>query len=197
MAKKTKLVHQFIEEISRIYPLPLRRFLQKVPFTLRPSRFVGGEQIDGSYDIETGEIILWGPKLEDREGLFLVITHEWGHKIYHEWSDSREIEEWLLVRSLEKIDFDLKKAYPAVKHPEKEFCTLFSLVSLVKYWDKIGMKAQSKKLSSKLQTEFDLASRTIEKHISKRARPFGKSGNHITHREVERLKACVHKIIAG
>lgn len=186
---------QFIQDIVHIYPHPLKRFLQKSSFTLKQPRFAYGEKIDGSYDIETGEIILWDPNLQDQEGLFLVITHEWGHKIYHEWCHSYDIEEWLVVRSLEKIDFDLKKTYPAVKQPEEEYCTLFSLISLAKYWNKKDMKISSRKLNSKLKSKFPLTSRVIEKHIIKKSTSTKNAHCHITHNEVVGLKAWVHKVI--
>ncbi|HEX5037271.1 MAG TPA: hypothetical protein VFX30_08950 [bacterium] len=195
--QKKTIVHHFIKELVQIYPQSLRTFLRKGDFVLKPQRFLDGEKIDGSYDIETGEIILWEPDLEDREGLFLIITHEWGHKIYHERLSGHEIEKWLRIRSFEKIDFDLKMAYPAVKHPEEEFCTLFSLVSLVRYWNKKGMKTRSKKLAAKLRSEFPRATRSIEKYISKKSPRPKNAGNHITHTEVEKLKAWVNKAIAN
>lgn len=164
---------------------------------MKPPRFAQGERIDGSYDIETGEIILWGPNLEDEEGLLLIITHEWGHKIYHEWLNEDEIKEWLQVRCIEKIDFDLKRNYPSFKQPEEEFCTLFSLISLAKYWDINGMKERSKKLSLKISGSFPRATQTVERHISKNSKLSRKNPrNQITHKEVERLKAWVLKAIS-
>ncbi len=185
-------IEQFVRNIVGIYPKPLKEFLRKSIILVKPQRFTGREQVDGSYDIETGEVILWNPNLKDQEGLFLVITHEWGHKLYHEWLSHHDIEEWLFVRSFEKIDFDLAKVYSSMKQPEEEFCTLFSLVSLAIFWEKKGMKLPSKKLMSKLKAEFPLATKTIQKHTKKH--PI-KSTRDITHREVESLKKWVHKVI--
>lgn len=190
-----KFIKQLIKNIIKIYPRPLRKFFQQSSILIKQQRFIHGEKVDGSYDIETGNVILWEPNFKDQEGLFLIITHEWGHKIYHEWLTHQDIEEWLFVRSLEKIDFDINKTYPVVKQPEEEFCTVFSLVSLVKYWSKNNMKTQSKKLASKLNAEFPIASRIIEKYIKKTTKSSHKSDYNITHREVENLKKWVHKII--
>ncbi len=185
---------QFVKKILKIYPHHLRIFLQSSTFVVKQRRFNQGERIDGSYDIETGEIILWEPDLNDEEGLILIITHELGHKIYHEWLERAEVEEWLIVRSLETIDLGLMQSYSAIKRPEEEFCTLFSLASLAKYWDKNKMKAQSKKLTKKLKKTFPIATNTIEKCISKNKHS-KKSSHDITHREVQHLKEWIHRVI--
>ncbi|QQR79333.1 MAG: hypothetical protein IPJ69_08075 [Deltaproteobacteria bacterium] len=56
------------------------------------------------------------------------------------------------------------------------------------------MKTQSKKLSLKLKTEFPIVTQVIDKHI-KKTKPHKTPNHHITHREVEKLKKWVHKII--
>ncbi len=188
-------LQQLIEKMSRIYPISLRRFLRISPVLIKQQRFTNGEKVDGSYDIETGEIMLWDPDLNDEEGLILIVAHEWGHKIYHEWLTEDEIKRWLYARSMESIDMGLSQSYPSTKRPEEEFCTLFSLASLAKYWDKNNMKVQAKKLIQKLRRHLPSTTHLIEKCMNNDTKSH-KNCRNITHREVESLKKWIHKVIA-
>ncbi len=192
-------IKKLFESFIKIYPGPLRNFLGGSVVISKEERFIKNKRVDGSYDIETGQVILWSPNETHQEDLFIVLTHEWGHKIYHEWLSDKEKENWLIIRSKERIDFDLDKSYPALKLPEEEYCTVFCLVSKVLYWKKMGMRDQSKKLSEKMRKSFPLASKLVETQIQKSAqqnkRLKDRSLHDITHQEVETIKAWIRQAI--
>ena len=146
------LIRKFLE----IYPQPLRRLLNGSVFVSQEERVVGGERVDGSYDLETGQVILWHPEGANEEDLFIILAHEWGHKVYHEWLLAAERSDWLIIRSEEKIDFELSQSYPLVKLPEEEYCTIFCIVSEKLYLKRTGMKIQEDKLASKMKKELPL-----------------------------------------
>lgn len=187
-----------IEKFLQIYPKRMRQFLRKDIVFSKEKRFAGKESVEGSYDLETRQIILWNPT-HNEEDLFLILTHEWGHKFYHEWLSEKQRAEWLKVRSYENIDFDLKSTYSYFQIPEEEYCTVFSLVSLVLYWSKMNMKKKSQKLHQKIKQEFPEAARTIERHLntktSHKSSSSPSSDRSITRREVEALKNWIHKAI--
>ena len=192
-------LNRLITKLITIYPKPLQRLLVGSVFISQEERFLRKERVDGSYDMETGEIILWHPENASEEDLFVVLTHEWGHKIYHEWLSDRERTEWLKARSQETIDFGLRRFYPTLKLPEEEYCTIFCLVCKKLYWRKIGMKLQSQKLSQKIKREFPRAASVVEKHIkgsSKKQLNSAKQGQyHITHSEVEMVRSWIQNAL--
>lgn len=164
------------------------------------SRIRGTERVDGSYDLETGEVILWEPDESDQEGLFIVLTHEWGHKLYHEGLTDTERAKWLRFRSEGVIDFELSAYYSAQKLPEEEYASLFSLVSQVLYWRRNGMRSKSSKLAKKIDEKMPKARALIEKHITT-SRLKNKSGSprksrSIYHREVEMMKKWIREAIS-
>ncbi len=187
-----------IKKFLQIYPKKIQQFLKKDIIFSEEKRFVKKEAVEGSYDLETRQIILWDPP-HNEEDFFLILTHEWGHKFYHEWLSEKQRVEWLKVRSLENIDFDLKTTYSHFQIPEEEYCTVFSLVSLVLYWRKIKMKKKSRKIYQKIKQEFPEAAHIVEQHLNaKNSRKSSSSQNSdrsITRREVETLKNWIHKAV--
>jgi hypothetical protein len=192
-------VAKLIKKSLKIYPIPLRRLLENSVFISYEERFLRNERVDGSYDVETGEIILWNPQNAEEEDLFIVLTHEWGHKIYHEWLSDKERTDWLKIRSEERIDFELNKFYPAVKLPEEEYCAVFCIISKKLFLEKMGMKRQEKKIAQRIKKEFPKAAALVEGHIGKGARKrvsLSSPRRHdITHREVEAIKAWIRETI--
>ncbi len=187
-----------IDKFLQTYPKIMQHFFRKDIVFSKEKRFVRKEAVAGSYDLETRQVILWDPP-HDEEDFFLILTHEWGHKFYHEWLTDKQRVEWLKVRSLENIDFDLKSTYSYFQIPEEEYCTVFSLVSLVLYWRKMKMKKKSQKLHQKIKQEFPEAANIVEQHLNtKNSRKSSSSQNSdrsITKREVEILKNWIHKAI--
>ncbi len=187
-----------IGKFLQIYPKKIQQFLRKDIVFSKEKRFVGKESVEGSYDLETRQVILWNPA-HNEEDLFLVLTHEWGHKFYHEWLSENQRREWLKLRSVENIDFNLKTTYSHFQIPEEEYCTIFSLVSLVLYWRRKNMKKKSQKLHEKMKQEFPEATHTVKQHLNTKL-PRQSSSSHssdrsITRREVEALKTWIHKAI--
>ncbi len=187
-----------IEKFLQIYPKKIQQFLRKDIVFSKEKHFVKKEAVEGPYDLETRQVILWNPN-QNEEEFFIFLTHEWGHKFYHEWLSEKQRSEWLKIRSRENIDFDLKNSYSVFQIPEEEYCTVFSLISLVLYWRKMKMKKKSHKLHQKIKQEFPEAAKIVEQHIHT------KSANHsslahspdrnITSREVEVLKNWIHRAI--
>lgn len=190
--------HFLVNKFLIAYPIQLQEFLKATVIISQEDRFIGKEKVEGSYDIETGQVILWNPK-EDEEDFFIVLTHEWGHKVYHEWISKKQREEWLFIRSIEKIDFGLKKTYSAIRIPEEEYCTVFSLVSLVLYLRKIQMNKKSEKLYKKIKQEFPKAAQVVENQMKMKNKAnlsLNSSVNrNITKKEVESLKKWIHQVI--
>jgi hypothetical protein len=188
-----------IKKFLRIYPLPLRKLLNGSIFISKEERYVKGERVDGSYDVERGEVILWNLENIEEEDLFIVLTHEWGYKIYHEWLSDKERAEWLKVRLEEKIDFGLNKSCSSVQLPEEEYCTIFSVVSKEIYLKNISMKKQALKIKNRINQEFPQAALTIKQHIKKSS---PRKNNlkpskirNITHREVLAIKTWIRQAI--
>lgn len=192
-------IQPFIKKFLRIYPLPIRNALKDSVFISKEKRSRKGEKIDASYDAETGEIILWNPSKLKEEDLFIVLTHEWGHKLYHEWLTDNEKREWLRIRSEECIDFDLSKFYLSVQLPEEEFCSVFCIVSQKLYFMRQGMQVASKKIGSKMEKQFPRSAAFVQKRILKssvKRRTAKAHGEHnITHREVEVVKAWIREAL--
>lgn len=162
-------------------------------------RFRGCDRIEGSYDLETGDIILWNPKECDKEDLFLILTHEWGHKVYHEWLSDKARTTWLKIHTEERIDFQLEESYPSIKLPEEEFCTVFCIVSEKLYLKKVGAIMQAKKLTRRINESFPKAAAFVETQIRKPpqkkdfSRPRGR--RDITQKEVQAIKAWIRSAI--
>ena len=189
-----------IERFLQIYPFPIQRLFRKSVIVSSETRFRNGNRIEGSYDLETGEVILWNPNITDQEGLFVVLTHEWGHKFYNEWISTQDRGRWLQIRSEERIDFSLDRFYPTIKLPEEEFCTIFCLVSKELYLEKIGMSQQAKKILGRLKEEFPKATALVLRQLNRSSKKTASKlrplhDREITHREVEVIKSWIHKTI--
>lgn len=184
MHKKLKIN---LKKVIDFYPL----WIQKIIHTshiewIHHKRYILKKKIDGSYDPETGHIILWDPKIQDVKDFILIISHELGHKIFQEILTSDDKKEWFIQNSLEKIDASIVKNYPSKKQLEEHYCWIFSILSYTLFLKKKGEVDKMKKLINKTKKRYPKGTELVLKHLTK----YDKQ-HHLYHSQVVALKKWI------
>lgn len=158
---------------------------------IEKTRWVTSKRMDGSYDHEAGKIILWNPDMIDELGLFIILSHEIGHKIYQEKLNQTTLRKWLEICSQEPIEKSIQESYPSHIAPEEQFCWLVSIVACLNFFNKEMTKRLKKKEKEILKTNpqgYKFAKYAITRQPVKNSLKNNKNTEGIFHWQVEALK---------
>lgn len=124
--KKNQKVPLLISKLLQLLPSWINEWIKGCIAINRRHRVIRGRLVDGSYNHRTGQIQIWNPNFHDLDGLFHILTHEIGHKIYQELLDKEQKKEWLIISSQELVEQIVKESYHVVKVSEEQFCWMIS-----------------------------------------------------------------------
>jgi len=155
-------------------------------------RTIRGEQVDATYDVETGRIIFWGQQDLDNLDLVIILMHEIGHFIYHQMLSGREKSVWVQIYQKEKLDFELEKDYPTVQIPEETFCSVVSALGIVYWLEKMNMKEKAKIPRQNLEKRGPGSVRFVENAIQKNVQQETKG---IYHSQVIKIRKWIEDLV--
>lgn len=104
-----KVIAKLLKKFPRWIQTMTRHSIEVIP----QQREKLGEKIDGSYEHETERILFWDPDSNDELGLFIILSHEIGHKIYQEILETRTQQQWLKIFSQEYVEKSVQESYPS------------------------------------------------------------------------------------
>lgn len=108
--------------------------------------------VRGQYQSGTGKIIVYGftsKEIKNFEYLD-VIFHEVGHKIFNEILDRRDKAEWARTR-VQHFPIKLDDIYLKEELWEEEYCIVFSLLMIAKFYRKTNMPGKAKPIERGLK----------------------------------------------
>lgn len=157
-----------LKKVIDFYPLWIKKIIHTSHIEwIRHKRYILKKKIDGSYDPETGHIILWDPQIQDVRDFILIISHELGHKIFQEILTPLDKKEWFVLTSLEKLDASIVESYPSKKQLEEHYCWIFSVLSYTLFLKKEGKVVKMKKLIKKIKKRYPKGTELVLKHFTK------------------------------
>lgn len=150
--KKGSKTHATILQLLKRLPSWINDWAKDCIEVIEKTRWVTNKRMDGSYDHETGKIILWNPDPVDKLGLFIILSHEIGHKIYQEKLNQIALRKWLEICSQEPIEKSIQESYPPHIAPEEQFCWLTSIAACLNFFDEKMVRKSKKKEQEILKT---------------------------------------------
>ena len=182
---------QVILNLLKRLPFWVRKLVKKSIVVIEKERWVTNKRMDGNYEHETGEIILWDPDFKDKIGLFIILTHEIAHKIYQEIFDQKTRQKWLIICSKEPIEKSIRESYPSHIAPEEQFCWLISLGACLNFFSsemKEKLKIKEQKILQTNPLGYQFAKSALKSSFLKAKRAKGQEVKGIFHWQVEALK---------
>lgn len=148
--RNTGQAKKVISKLLKKFPRWIQKMAHHSIEVIPQQREKLGEKIDGSYEHETERILLWDPDSNDELGLFIILSHEIGHKIYQEILETRAQQQWLKIFSQEYIEKSVQESYPSHKASEEQFCWLVSAALFFKIFNKGKLTAMIQKKEKEL-----------------------------------------------
>jgi len=180
-----------IERILRTLPSWLANLVRGKIEIRHEVRCIQGKIVDASYDIETGHILLWGDIHVDDFDLVIVLSHEFGHLLFHERLLNKDRKEWMKLYAEEPLDFGLREDYSAFQIAEETFCCVCSIFGVVFWLEKSGMKNKAKKIRKKLEKRSPKINQFVEKVFAKK---MGEE-KELFHTTVEKVRRWIEEEI--
>lgn len=159
-----------IDKILNFYPVWIQNLVRNHIKLMPEERVISKKRVGASYHHETGNILIWNPKFENQADLLIILSHEIGHKIFHEELIPIERKEWFSKTSEENIDNSIKWYYPSKVHLEEHFCWLFSGWTYSLYLKKLGETKKMRKFITDMQKKYPKGTKFLRQKLRKRHR---------------------------
>lgn len=173
-----------VNQILSFLPSKFHLFLKGSIECSREAKFdsIMRDFIRGQYAGGSGKIFIYGFKKKEILNFEYVdvVYHEIGHKIFQEVLSREDKGRWAISRP-NHFPIKLDDVYLKEELWEEEYCIVFSLIMMAKFYRKLGMVEKAKRITGGLKS-MRRAVKTIERILEKAAspstRPSGARGDY-------------------